>query len=312
MNAPEAKANQKQRLKQEPMVTATRQESFTRLLRLPAFVTLIAVSLVLWWNALAATFTLASQDEEFTHILLILPIGVALLLLDWSPPESSSRTSLPAAFLMVLALLVNLSVTSNSFSLPSDWQLTIRMFSLVVWWGATFAACFGAAAFLRQIFPLLFLLWTIPPPDSWIDWTIRMLQHTSAAAAHALFWLALVPVNQRGLLIHIPNLTLQVAPECSSIRSSLILVVTTMVLAHLLLNSPVRKFLLIVTSIPLAIAKNGLRIFVLGYLAIHGHPDILTSRLHREGGIIFFLIALGATALLLWILRKGEAPEGRN
>jgi exosortase len=312
MNASEAKANNDQRVKKEPMLSGTRQESFTKFLRLPAFVIFVAVSLVLWWNALASTFALASQDEEYTHLLLIVPISVALLLLDWRPPESSSRTSLLAAFLMVLALLVNLTANSNSFSLPADWQLTIKMFSLVIWWGAAFAACFGVAAFLRQIFPLLFLFWTIPPPDSWIDWTIRMLQHTSAAAAHVLFWLVLVPVEQRGLFIHIPNLTLQVAPECSSIRSSLILVVTTMVLAHLLLNSPVRKFLLIAASIPLAIAKNGLRIFVLGYLAIHGHPNILTSRLHRQGGIIFFLIALGATALLLWILRKGEIREERN
>jgi exosortase/archaeosortase family protein len=108
------------------------------------------------------------------------------------------------------------------------------------------------------------------------------------------------------MLLHIPGLTLEVAPECSSIRSSLMLVVTTMVLAHLLLRSFWRKALVIAVAIPLSVAKNGLRIFVLGMLGTRVDPSFLTGRLHRQGGIIYFLIALSAIFLLLWILRHGE------
>lgn len=132
---------------------------------------------------------------------------------------------------------------------------------------------------------------------------------TLTGAAHAIFILARVPVQQRGLLIHIPDLTLEVAPECSSIRSSLVLVVTTMVLAHLLLRSWWRKLLLVALAIPLAIAKNGLRIFVLGFLTIRVDRSYLTGRLHHQGGFIFFLIALAGVFLALWILRRGEARK---
>ena len=90
----------------------------------------------------------------------------------------------------------------------------------------------------------------------------------------------------------IPGLTIEVARECSSIRSSLMLVVTSMVLAQMLLRSAWRKTVVIALAIPLSVAKNGLRIFVLGMLATRVDRSYLTGRLHHQGGIIYFLIAL--------------------
>ena len=91
----------------------------------------------------------------------------------------------------------------------------------------------------------------------------------------------------------------------------MMLLVTTMVLAHLLLRSPWRKIVVVAAAVPLSIAKNGLRIFVLGALATRVNPSFLTGRLHREGGIIFFLIALAGIFLLIWILHRGELKNTR-
>jgi exosortase/archaeosortase family protein len=82
--------------------------------------------------------------------------------------------------------------------------------------------------------------------------------------------------------------------------------VTTMVLVHLLLGSSWRRIAVVTTAIPLSVAKNGLRIFALGVLATRVNPSFLTGRLHRQGGIVFFLIALAAIFLLIWILRRSE------
>jgi exosortase len=152
----------------------------------------------------------------------------------------------------------------------------------------------------------------VPFPDFLLNPIVAGLQRGSAAAAHLLFAAARVPVAQRGVLLHIPGLTLEVARECSSMRSSAILVVTTMVLAHLLLHSPWRKALIIAVAIPLSIAKNGLRIFVIAMLATRVDRSFLTGRLHRQGGIIFLLIALAAILLLIWILRKGEEEAAKR
>ncbi len=81
------------------------------------------------------------------------------------------------------------------------------------------------------------------------------------------------------IVVSIPGLDIEVAQECSSIRSSLMLVVTTMVLAHLFLRSWWRKVLLIAVAIPLSVAKNGFRIFTIGELGTRVDPSFLSGRL---------------------------------
>jgi exosortase/archaeosortase family protein len=83
-----------------------------------------------------------------------------------------------------------------------------------------------------------------------------------------------------------------------------------MVLAQMLLRSPWRKALVIAVAIPLSVVKNGLRIFVLGMLGTRVDPSFLTGRLHHQGGIIYFLIALAAIFLLLWMARRGDEQQG--
>jgi exosortase len=273
----------------------------------------VAIFFVLWWAPLAATLSLSLHDDQYTHILLILPISAALILLDWKSQDVSMHPSLPIASLVLASVLANF-ILSRTLTLSSDILLSLRMLTFVFGCIAAFVLCFGARAFRNSLFPLLFLLWLVPFPAFVVNGIVSFLQHSSAAAARAIFMVAHVPVEQRGLLIHIPDLTLEVAPECSSIRSSLVLVVTTMVIAHLLLRSWWRKFLLVALAIPLAVAKNGLRIFVLGFLAIRVDRSYLRSRLHYQGGFIFFLIALAGIFLALWILRRGETrqPPNRN
>jgi exosortase len=291
-----------------------RQERFVlKPLSRSLFVALVAGSLAIWWKPLASSFALALSDERYTHILLILPISAVLILLDSKRDAKSadpgfSRSASVASILLIVAVLANAALQWR-VSQPADIQLAATMLALVVWWIAAFVLCFGGNAFRRALFPLCFLLWIVPPPEFIMNAAVGFLQWGSAAASHLLFLAVRIPVAQRGMLIHIPGLTMEVAPECSSIRSSLMLLVTTMVLAHLLLRSTWKKILVVAVAIPLSIAKNGLRIFVLGVLATRVDPGFLTGRLHREGGIIYFLIALGTIFVLLWILQRGEAKE---
>jgi exosortase len=287
--------------------SAPDRESTLESLSLPVFSILTAISLAIWWYPLTFSFALALHDEQYTHILLILPISVALIFMDWKPPEPHGRLNVVlGSVLLVVAASLVFFVRWKAVALSPDEHLSANMLALVVWWIAAFILCFGLRASRRALFPLCFLFWLVPLPNFVLNPIVNLLQRGSVAAAHLLFAAAGVPVEQHGVLVHIPGLTVEVARECSSIRSSSMLIVTTMVLAQLLLRSPWRKASIILVAIPLSIAKNGLRIFTIAMLTTRVDPSFLTGRLHREGGIIFFLIALAATFLLLWILRRGE------
>jgi exosortase len=272
------------------------------------FAILWVASSLVGWRPLIDTFSLSLRDDEYTHLLLILPISAALIFLEWRSLRKTVSLSVRSgsAFLAVAVLIACFAFGASAL-LTVDVQLSVRMLALVLFWIGAFVLCFGSRASRLVAFPLCFLLGLVPFPGFVLDAVVGLLQQYSAWTAHILFAAFGVPVSQDGVLLTIPGLTLQVAQECSSIRSSSMLLVTTMVLAQLLLRSPWRKALVIGLAIPLSVAKNGLRIFTIAMLGTRVDPGYLTGKLHHQGGIVFFGAALIAVFALLWLFRRGEA-----
>ena len=282
-----------------------------------AFAFLGAVSIVFWWHSLVLTLGLALANNAYTHILLILPLSAALIYLDSKhrdskygdskalriDPQPSPRIG---AALLVLALLIGGYARWGMAATVGDVRLSLGMFALVTWWIAAVLFCFGARTFQSFLFPLCFLFLVVPIPEFALNWIVEFLQQQSAVSARIMFRAVGVPVTQDGIMLSIPGLDIEVARECSSIRSSLMLVVTTMVLAHLFLRSWWRKALLVVAAIPLSVAKNGFRIFTIVELATRVDPGFLSGKLHHNGGIVFLGIGVFAVVVLLWILRRTE------
>ena len=67
---------------------------------------------------------------------------------------------------------------------------------------------------------------------------------------------------------------------------------------------------MICSILPIAILKNGIRIVTLSALAIYVDEKFITqSFLHKSGGFVFFLPALGILGLILWGLRRTEVED---
>jgi exosortase/archaeosortase family protein len=115
-------------------------------------------------------------------------------------------------------------------------------------------------------------------------------------------------VAQDETVLAMPGLTIEVAKECSSIRSSFMLVVTSMVMAHVLLRSVAGKVVVVLAAIPLSIVKNGLRVFTLSAISVYVDPAILNSPLHHQGGIVFLAVAV---ILLIGLLKFVSWVEGK-
>jgi exosortase len=282
--------------------------------QLLGFAVLCVVSIVFWWHPLVATLELALSNDAYTHILLILPMSLALIYMDSNQGDSNGRVvdrrlgARLGASLLALALLVDGYERWRLNSATADVRLTLGMFALVTWWIASVIVCFGSKTFRSFLFPLCFLFLLVPIPGFALSWIVEFLQYQSASASRLMFRAIGVPATQDGIMVYIPNLDIEVARECSSIRSSWMLVVSTMVLAHLFLRSWWRKTLLVALAIPLSVAKNGLRIVTIGELGTRVDPGYLTGNLHHHGGIVFLGVALVVVVALLWILRRTEDP----
>jgi exosortase len=267
----------------------------------------VAISCGVWWQPLARTFSLALHNDEYTHLLLILPVSAALIWLEWRSQKSAVQANLRLGAVL-LATLVWLTGFANwrSAGLADDVLLSLNMLALVLCWIVSFVICFGSRFSQQCLFPLVFLFWMVPIPSFALNAVVGFLQAQSTIASRLLFSLMSIPVSQQGFVLSIPGLNIEVARECSSIRSSVMLTIASLVLAQLNLRSAWGKALVIVAAIPLSIAKNALRIVTLSLLGTRVDPGFLTGKLHHQGGIVFFMVSLAILVAFIWMLRRVE------
>jgi exosortase C (VPDSG-CTERM-specific) len=174
------------------------------------------------------------------------------------------------------------------------------------------AACFLARpspALVTATFPLALLIFMIPFPIFLEHALASFLQHGSADAAFWFLTASGMPVFRTGTLFQLPGFSMEVAPQCSGIHSSLVLFIASLLAAHLLLNRRWTGTLFILAVVPLGILRNGLRIFILAQLCVRVSPDWINSELHRRGGPVFFVVSLVPFFVLLLWLRKWEVKK---
>jgi exosortase C (VPDSG-CTERM-specific) len=182
--------------------------------------------------------------------------------------------------------------------------MALALVSLVTAGGFLFM---GARWMRAAAFPFAFLLFTVPLPDAAVNWLENASAHASAEAAARLFALAGTPLLRHDTVFELPGIVLQVAQECSGIRSSLVLFITSVLASHLFLRTPWRRVALVAVVIPLGIIRNGLRIVTIGLLCVHVGPEMIDSPIHHRGGPVFFALSLVPLFLLLWWLRRQES-----
>ncbi len=164
----------------------------------------------------------------------------------------------------------------------------------------------GRTWMVAAAFPMAFLIFFVPLPDGLVEMLEWGLVVASAEAAELFFNLTGTPHLREGLVFQLPNIIIQVAQECSGIRSSWVLFITGVLASHLFLQNPWRRIVFVALIIPLGILRNGFRVFVIGLLCIEIGPHMIDSIIHHRGGPSFFALSLIPLFLLLWWMRRGD------
>jgi exosortase C (VPDSG-CTERM-specific) len=207
--------------------------------------------------------------------------------------------SLIGAATLVAAWIEKANLSYNDY-------LALITFSFLAFLVAGGFVFLGREWMASAAFPLAFLIFMVPMPDAMANALETASKLASAEAANLFFNMSGTPVLRDGTVFQLPNISIQVAQECSGIRSSWVLIITSLLAANLFLKSTWRRALLVAFVIPLGIIRNGFRVFVIAMLCVHIGPGMIHSIIHRRGGPLFFALSLIALFLLLWWLRRGE------
>jgi exosortase C (VPDSG-CTERM-specific) len=253
------------------------------------------------------------HSDLFSYIPLIPIISVYLI---WTERKKMTMEVCPSKIGAAMAFILGGAIASTWWlgaragwiTDSQDYLALMTLSFLCFFWGACLALP-GWKILRDAAFPAAFLIFAVPLPTGWVEQIDTFFQYTSAYAAKGFLNLARTPCYLHGLQLDMPGMSLVVAPECSGIHSTLVLLITSLLAGYLFLRRTSLRVILALSIVPLAILRNGFRIFVIGELCVHISPSMIDSPIHRKGGPIFFALSLIPLFLLLVFLRKRDSNE---
>ena len=263
-----------------------------------------------FWGPLSTVINLSlryGEYEHYSHIVIIPVISLFLVYVRRDTIFADAEWGVRLGSVAMIAAIVASSLP-RILRLDDATAWTVAMVSMVLAVVGAFVFCYGMRAFKKAAFPLVVLLFMAPLPPVLLHSIVGFLQRASAEASAVIFQLIGVPVFRQGFVFALPGLTIEIAEECSGIRSSIALFIVGLVAAHLYLGSTWTKIAVAVLAVPVAIAKNAVRIVVLSLLGIYVDPGFVgPGLLHRNSGIPVFAMAFASLGAIIWLLHKSEA-----
>lgn len=226
-----------------------------------------------------------TQDSYYSHGWLIPLISILLIWQkrlvwkDLKPHPSSQGIWLFAAGVMLhlSSLLFRVYFTSG-FSMI----VVIAGFVLCVW---------GKDVWKTVMFPVMFLTFMIPLPLVLVVNTSFQLKMFSASMAAALLNVINIPAEQQGSFIRMSHATVVVEDVCSGLRSLIALLALGALFAYWLKSGKLKKTILFLSSIPVALVANTLRVMVLAIMAEFWGIKHVAGVAHDLSGYLVFILA---------------------
>ena len=287
-------------------------QSTSAVTRHAVFLLLCGVGAALFYKPGLQLLRMSFHSDLYSHIPIVPLISLWILVFSRKRIFSETRWGRAGIVLLGLGLAALLSANRTSGIDQNDY-LSIVMSGVVLWVIGGFVLAYGVKAFREAMFPLLFLVFVIPIPKFILEPLVDLLLIGSAHCTELIFGLTGVPVYRDGFTFALPGITIEVAHQCSGIRSSIALIITSVLGGYMFLQKGWSRLILVLSFFPITVFKNAMRIVTLSLLASYVDPRFITgSWLHKSGGIPFFVVGLVLMAPVLWALLKAEKRKKTN
>jgi exosortase len=151
---------------------------------------------------------------------------------------------------------------------------------------------FGKRVFSISLLPICYLFLMVPIPYIIYDAMAFPLKLFVTKASVGFLKMIGVVVLREGNIIMFPSTTLEVADACSGIRSLMSLIALSVAYAFFMRISNFKRWIIIISAVPIAIATNALRIIITGILAERFGAKAAEGFFHEFAGIAVFALAM--------------------
>jgi len=247
--------------------------------------TAIAVAILIYARILYHMVLHWKIVPDYSHGFLVAPLAIFFA---WEHRRELRRAPIAGSWLG----LVPLSLGAAALAVGRlGVELTAMRVGFVLTLIGLVLLLFGKEIFRILSFPLLFLFLLVPLPQSLVNVVAFPLQLVAAKAAVDGLHVLNIPALVEGNIIHLANAQLFVAEACSGLRSLMALLTLGVVFAKFFREDNFERFILVASTIPIAILVNALRVGLTGILTHRFGEDAATGFIHEFQGLITFSVA---------------------
>jgi exosortase len=239
------------------------------------------------------------KTADYTHAWFILPVSLWLIWQRRTLLVRSEYISKGGVALFAVGLITYLYAGLNAF-------MFLDAFSFVLMMWAIFLMRFTGESVRKILFPLVYLLFLVPPPGITIDSLTMPLKTISTYGSFILLKLFHLPVEVSGAILKVGDYELFMADACSGFRSMVTLLALGSVYAYLQDTTLKKKWVIFLSVVPLGIIGNILRITATGMIAYFIGMKYAEGFFHDISGMILFVFTIFALMGISELLSRNK------
>lgn len=234
------------------------------------------------------------STEQGAHGPIVLATGLWLLSREWGQASAVARPGSWPVGVALLAVLLPLYIFARVTSIVEIEGAA--MYAIVL----TAAYLLWGGASLRVVwFPLVYLLFMFPPPDTLFAILTQPLKIAISQWAVSILHAAGYPIAGSGVTIQIGQYDMLVAAACAGLNSMISLAALGLFYIYIRHSANWRYMLFLVACIlPVAIVANLIRVLILLLVTYHFGEAAGQGFIHEAAGLTMFMSALLGIFLL--------------
>ncbi|MEW6378728.1 MAG: XrtA system polysaccharide deacetylase [bacterium] len=226
------------------------------------------------------------EDPNYSHGFFIPLLAVSMI---WHKRKELSSYSVESGNWGIVLLVLGMAVHIVS-NLGAE-LFTMRLAVIISLFGLSFFLL-GKGITRKIAFPLGYLLFMVPIPAIIWNAIAFPLQIFSSAMAENLIKTIGISIVREGNVLYLANTTLEVVDACSGLRSLVSLLALSSAFAYFSSHSWIKKWLLFLSAIPIAIMANVFRLSMTAGFASRFGAAVAQGFLHEFSGMVVFLLGL--------------------
>ena len=256
--------------------------------------------ILMFYDGIQNMFRVWTVNEEYSHGFFLPLIAIYIL---WQRNVTLSqlpyRGSYFGVFVVCAGLMLGLMGDLGTLYTVIQYGFLVAIFGVVL-------SVTGISTFKHYFFPLLILVFMVPLPSFIYKSLSSELQLVSSQIGVGVIQLFDIPVYLEGNVIDLGKMKLQVVEACSGLRYLFPLSALAYILALMYQAKIFLKAIVFLSSIPVTVTMNSLRIGLIGVTVDIWGKKAAEGLLHDFEGWVVFMSSLAIIILeirlLSWIM----------